>query len=1004
MVDPTELPLLSHHPADSDKLRFDDYARAIAGTLSGLQSEQTGLTVGIFGDWGSGKSTLLKLVARRLEKSGKEFLPVEFEAWKYGKPEEVWVALLRSIIREVEEKLGWRVFWIKFSLWLRRIKWQVLIYQLIVFCARVLLISGTLYGALRILEWAIVQTQTSLLGQLVDFLQKARGATEKEPVYWALAVAFFDFFVRTVRTIWITRPALPATILRHTFDQDQPLAVELFREDLNDLIQEVGKRRPLIVLIDDLDRAPVEQVVPVLEAIKHFGVKPEKGGRGAPGEAADPRAPIAFVIAADHQVLEDAIVTHYEDFTKKLDKTAAAAFAREYLEKIIQIPFELPPPPRLMLENILPGDKLLEILPVDLKGKIDLKAIFAQGFRGTPREIIQAYNTFRTVWLIVQEREKEIVQKIGPERRRLQEARREVEEAQQALTDAQQVADAQKVKEAGDELTRREHKAREVAQRLAEVEQKRFFRFDVLAVLILIRYLAPEVFEKFWRYPELFFDLHAQASQTPNLHCSETEIEEQLLLRSPNAEALIETISRTYAILSPILLAIPQLPENFDVNKLYAHLTLLREQTAPTGNPLIESPAALMSGDPTRIKFFKRTAAAQVNQHVVSLMTTLELKIAGTTSDKGDKWSVEVEKEMAAATFALGRLKNTSAVDVLQRVIALQREYPPGVVNRAIFALANLADEPEARKAVVDTFAALLVDEQLPDNQKLRVLRLLDRILAREGTAPAEVQTKVSLAYLALRGKLMLLRNTARDMTGKQRAVAEALAELAKDASPVALENYIYIVDMAVVPLSDEQLLPLIGPAADGPEQEKAYRILTRLPKPEEVVEHMARVADATRQSKIWISAVTQMGESQRQAESWQAAAWERVQQDVDRPEIDWKVWLAALGGSLHPEAVALIKAEAEKLKLPDDAPLHDDVLNTLKALILIPETGAPARLRTAKREALALIKVEAEKLGRDAPLRQEIATALKSLAEGAPEEDELNKAARNILDDLHKN
>ncbi len=147
------LPLLSHHPANrADKLNFNAYARAIANTLSHLKADQTGLTIGIFGDWGSGKSTLLDLVTDELRVSPTKFLLVEFEAWKYGKPEEVWVALLRSVIRRVEDEFKWTALTIRFQLWWRRLNLRVLLYQITVYLIRILLIFLALLAALAIVQ------------------------------------------------------------------------------------------------------------------------------------------------------------------------------------------------------------------------------------------------------------------------------------------------------------------------------------------------------------------------------------------------------------------------------------------------------------------------------------------------------------------------------------------------------------------------------------------------------------------------------------------------------------------------------------------------------------------------------------------------------------------------------------------------------------------------------------------------------------------------------------
>src|SRR5688500_10721150 len=104
--------LLSHHPQGlkGDKLGYKTYAETISTLLNELQPGNTGLTIGIFGGWGTGKSSILKMLSEQLESRDKceDFLVVEFDAWRYAKQEELWLALLRRIIDQVERRLG---FW-----------------------------------------------------------------------------------------------------------------------------------------------------------------------------------------------------------------------------------------------------------------------------------------------------------------------------------------------------------------------------------------------------------------------------------------------------------------------------------------------------------------------------------------------------------------------------------------------------------------------------------------------------------------------------------------------------------------------------------------------------------------------------------------------------------------------------------------------------------------------------------------------------------------------------
>ena len=77
----------------------------------------------------------------------------------------------------------------------------------------------------------------------------------------------------------------------------------------------------LVIFIDDLDRCLPDKVVQVLETIKLFL---DKQG-------------CVFVIGADVNVIREAVTSHY----KNINLTGESA--SDYLEKIIQLRFELPP-------------------------------------------------------------------------------------------------------------------------------------------------------------------------------------------------------------------------------------------------------------------------------------------------------------------------------------------------------------------------------------------------------------------------------------------------------------------------------------------------------------------------------------------------------------------------------------------------------------------------------------------------------------------------------------
>ena len=94
----------------------------------------------------------------------------------------------------------------------------------------------------------------------------------------------------------------------------------------------------LVVFIDDLDRCLPDKMIQVLETIKLFMDK-----RGC-----------IFILGADITIIQQAISKHYEDSQLTGDNT------KEYLDKIIQLRFDLPPIRDINMEDYLMKEKIID--------------------------------------------------------------------------------------------------------------------------------------------------------------------------------------------------------------------------------------------------------------------------------------------------------------------------------------------------------------------------------------------------------------------------------------------------------------------------------------------------------------------------------------------------------------------------------------------------------------------------------------------------------------------
>jgi KAP family P-loop domain len=293
----------------------------------------TPLVVGVYGGWGTGKTSVMRMLRRKIEglpdvalqAAAKEqpdpgVLTLWFDSWKYARQEQsLWRALLLEIIeslrakldvlspfkddenkkKDVESKLDEARQRLYRSLTIRekgglRVNW---------------------WGGLPLAADAALTVVTAGLNK-----QIAEAVTNNEA----------DGVISAI-TNWLkgsnTKEALKL-IEREASERyaEEVQSLEQFQKLFNSVLEFfcIGSARTLFVFVDDLDRCMPDDAVSALEAIKLF--------LDLPG--------CVFVLGMDRVVVEQGIRQRYKEFVENRPETFKPG---EYLDKIIQIPFNLPP-------------------------------------------------------------------------------------------------------------------------------------------------------------------------------------------------------------------------------------------------------------------------------------------------------------------------------------------------------------------------------------------------------------------------------------------------------------------------------------------------------------------------------------------------------------------------------------------------------------------------------------------------------------------------------------
>jgi GTPase SAR1 family protein len=268
------------------------------------------ITIGVFGDWGSGKSSIMKMLQHDLEadnysKESADYAQLKgvaclyFNGWLFEGYDDAKSALLSSVLTELSEhkNFGPKIKE-KATKLLRSVDWMRLArfgFKEVAFPTALAFITG---GA------SILPTLIASGKKVLDqFQPNPTDPNAKEPVNLE-------------------------EFLKANENADVPMDVRTFRDRFTQLLKE-SDITSLVILIDDLDRCTPQRIIDNLEAIKLFLSVDNT----------------AFVIGADPRIVRHAISTIYrpdeiQNRTGEGDPTSD--LVKDYLEKLIQVPYHLP--------------------------------------------------------------------------------------------------------------------------------------------------------------------------------------------------------------------------------------------------------------------------------------------------------------------------------------------------------------------------------------------------------------------------------------------------------------------------------------------------------------------------------------------------------------------------------------------------------------------------------------------------------------------------------------
>jgi hypothetical protein len=335
-----------------EPLRWDSpdarVLKPLAGSLSRfLRNVNTKppLTISITGGWGSGKSSLMMLLMEDLRRFGGR--AVWFNAWHHREEDHLLAALFETIRRDgPPEWWSWPGLYFRLRLLWGRTKGAfVNLFYLAVFL-----------GIAFLTVYLIIPPFTAMShGPTVEGIISMFGGEQVDETWRAIWTLVGGGGIASLLALWLkgklialpAKPAMLAAALARRAslgDFSEKLAFRhrfgtQFREFCEALLTRTSPG--LILLIDDLDRCKPEDVLKILEAVNYLATA----------------GPCTIIIGMDRRQVEHSVGLGFEKLVaglpeeeliyrneEKQDEAGKQrAFARHYLEKLINIEVPVPP-------------------------------------------------------------------------------------------------------------------------------------------------------------------------------------------------------------------------------------------------------------------------------------------------------------------------------------------------------------------------------------------------------------------------------------------------------------------------------------------------------------------------------------------------------------------------------------------------------------------------------------------------------------------------------------
>ena len=283
--------------------------------------------------WKLWNRAMKKKKVRQEQQLDSSVLTVWFNAWRYSRDEQLWAALLKSIIEQSISRMNVferELFLMKLNM--KRIdidKIRMAIYQKILVRTLPLLITG----------FAILTILMLLFGWQIIY---------GSPIIIIILIyKFVSYFKEPLNSF-----ELDNYVKHLQYDEKIGFIGEIEKDFMyvqNHLLRTNAK---IVVFVDDLDRSAPKKIVDIIEAINLFFGSEE--------------CRCIFVLGIDTEFVAKSIECEYDQLAQKLE---TKNFGMHFLQKIVQVIFTLPEPSSDQLKDYL--NYIIDPLKQDVEKRSD---------------------------------------------------------------------------------------------------------------------------------------------------------------------------------------------------------------------------------------------------------------------------------------------------------------------------------------------------------------------------------------------------------------------------------------------------------------------------------------------------------------------------------------------------------------------------------------------------------------------------------------------------------